>query len=184
MNNYELEKARKTYLSTKKENNNLISKKERLEELKKTKEVIEYLNLLNIDYTKIKTERELIENSFKNIAQFSDNPNNIYVYFGSYYPIKNVNETPALLKQEKLKKYIDYFDIYVNLETEAILYVDKNNIEEFHKKNNIIEFYNVNDKDMYTQKFKLLQYRYFNMLTYTSQENAISKLKKLSPIYI
>ena len=185
MKEEDLKIARKKYLEKQQENKKIISKNERLKYLKQTKQVIEYLKLTNEISSQLKTDEEILEESFNWIKEKKES-SNIYVLIGSYFPIKNLKEKPKVLLQEGLKKYINYFNIYVDLETEEAVYIKKQYIDIFEKENTVIKFSKLNriqDDSYNKEKFYLLQKKYLKMLTYTTPDKAVNNLKKLSPIY-
>lgn len=99
---------------------------------------------------------------------------------GSFYE-KEPLENPKFIKHNRvLRKLDNYYNRYWNLETTTPLFVEKKDISTFEKGNNIIKFIvpiDIRDEFIYHDKFYEIRREYFKILTYTTQEQAISKIK-------
>ena len=171
MNDKELKQARKQY-----QNNIKINKE--LEQLQKTKEVLRYLELTNLPQI-IKTEEKILIDTFAPFANNTKDSNNIYVFMGSYYKYNDNTKEILLRKNDSQSNYNYYWD----LETEKCIHVKKEQVEEFEKNNIILDnkvpTYSTSFK-YYHENFYQIQSKYFKTLTYTTQEKAKEKIRKMS----
>lgn len=181
MNTEELKQARKNYRTALKENKKLDTIKEEIEDLKQTKEVIRYLELMKYENQEAQTDEELVQNAFKEIAPNTKDKSDIYVFMGSY---KKVYGSGAdVLSRIKNATWTDY-NTYWNIETEKCIkiYNLNQNIENFEKEhvviNNKVPLLSNSFKDYY-DNFCKIQNTYYKALTYTTMEKAIKKVKKV-----
>ena len=172
MNNEELKQARKKYRKSLKENEKLASIQKEIEELKQTKEVLRYLELI--------TNEELALRAFDDICSDTKDKSDIYVFMGSYQKI--YGSGADVLSYQKNASWINY-NLYWNIETKESkkIYNCNNNIELFEKRHIIIDnkvkTLSNNFVDYY-KNFQNIQTIYYKALTYTTKEKALNKIKK------
>ena len=181
MTELDIIKAKKSYLELKKEQSILISKKEELEKLKKSPDVIRYLELLECSDTKIPTDDEIISISFALYGSCTNEDKKIYLYQGSYNSRKIVSL--ELIPISKINTTEHLFNIYINIETGREKYIPKNKIKEFEEENNVIYILpneNSETESQYKEIYNKTRRQYFESLVTTTQEDAIKKVKTLS----
>ena len=180
MNNEELKHARKKYRKSLKENEKLASIQKEIEELKQTKEVLRYLELMQYENLELKTNEELALRAFDDICSDTKDKSDIYVFMGSYQKI--YGSGADVLSYQKNASWINY-NLYWNIETKESkkIYNCNNNIELFEKKHiiidNKIEPLSNNFVDYY-KNFQNIHPIYYKALTYTTKEKALNKIKK------
>lgn len=111
-----LEQLREKYLEKVKENNEKISLREELEQLKENKDVKRYLELINMGEIFVYSDEELIKIIFNKRKINRTIDCNIYVYYGAYYKRNtNIYLDGELTCDRKLSDYVLYkglIDVY------------------------------------------------------------------------
>ena len=181
MNNEELIQARKNYRNSLKENEKLSSIQKELEELKQSKEVLRYLELIQYENEPVQTDEELALKAFDEVCSNTKDKSDIYVFMGSYQKV--YGSGADVLSREKNASWTDY-NLYWNIETEGCIKVHKyeQSIEHFEKKHIVIDNKVVplsNEFIDYYKNFKQIQTTYYKALTYTTQDKALKKIKKV-----
>lgn len=182
MNTEELKQARKQYIKLLKEKKELIEKKEELEKLKKSPEVLKYLELIKYEDTEIPDEEIILDQSFWDIAFHTKNEKNIYVYMGSFYKKDELSNFIFIRSKRTLNKLDNYYNRYWNLETTTSLFIERKDVHNFEKENNIIKFtvpIAIRNECFFQNKFYEVRRKYFKLLTKNTEEQAISKIKML-----
>lgn len=187
MNKTELINARKEYRAKIKDNERLIEIKKELEHLKQNKDVLRYIALSKYELIPVKNKDEILYITFEKFGRSTKDSPNIYVFMGSYlYDYSSdVNGSNKELKYPKISSiknasWISYNE-YWNLETLKCHQIAKKDIKAFED-NNIVIY---NDNSLisltpieYQNFFYNLQEEYYKLLTITTQEKAIVRLKK------
>lgn len=116
-----------------------MKEKKELEQLKQNKDVLRYIALSKYESMSVKSDGELIYETFKEIGEKTKNSQKIYVFMGSYlhdYSLYNSDTGKALthknlstIKNASWIKYNNYWD----LETIEIVRVARKDIAEFEK---------------------------------------------------
>lgn len=111
-----LEKLKEKYQEKVKDNNEKISLRDELEELKENKDVKRYLELMNMGEIIVYSDDELIKRIFNKRKINSAIDCNIYVYYGAYYKRNtNIYLDGELTCDRELSDYILYkglVDVY------------------------------------------------------------------------
>lgn len=178
MTEKELTKARKKYDEYQAEKKEILEKQKELEKLKQSPDVIKYLKLKEYESTKVLTDEEIVYNAFNMYSYCTFENKKIYIYQGSYSTFSIIN--PTLIPIKKLNSYINYYNIYINLESGEIKYIEKEEITLFESQNNVMYFLpenGIETEESYKGIYKQVKKDYFKMLTTISEEKAISKLK-------
>ena len=145
----------------------------------KTKEVIRYLELSNMDNS-VKSDIQLIDESFASIGYNTKDSNDIYVFMGSY--IKNyINNTNIITSKNASWSH---FNVYWNLETEEVFYIFRDMVDNFEQvyyviDNNIAEPITANSYAELVENFYLIQSLYYKSLSYTDVDDALVKIRKI-----
>lgn len=176
MTEKELEKARQYYKNYQEEKQKIQSKKDELEKLKKTKEVIRYLELLEYENERIYTEEEILDLSFFCSAFETTSNKNIYVYKGSY----TSNTIPPKFIPDTTKSS-HYYNEYTNIETGHTVHIGNHSIKEFEKNNIIIKIVDednvTRNQDFYKNLYDIIKREYYKLLIEKSQEKVIEEIK-------
>lgn len=179
MTEKEINQARILYQKHQTDKKTLLAKKEQLEELKKSPDVIKFLELLQYDEEKILSDDEIIDIAFF-CAGFETKENkNIYVYKGSY-----PTTITKMILTKNISSNTNYYNEYQNIETEKIIHIAKNEISNFEKENiiiNLLEDDSIEkDESFYMKIYHQIRREYFELLIDKTQEEAISYIKNKS----
>lgn len=179
MNTEELKQAREKYRLVLEENNKRKERRKELEKLKQTKEVMRFLELSNMD-NELKSDNQLIDESFASIGYNTKDSNDIYVFMGSY--IKDYVSGVNIISSKNAPW--SHYNIYWNLETEEVICIFRDMVENFEQNynvidNNVSEPITINSYAEFVENFYLIQSLYYKALTYTTVDDALVRIRKI-----
>lgn len=172
MNEQEINAAKKTYRARRKEINKLEDAKAKIKNL-----VLHNQKNYSLNYKK-----EILTEAFRKYGLNTHDSKKIYVFMGSYtYEDSPIGYRLSILENPPW----EYFNKYIDIETEEVIKFDKKEISKFEKNNIIlkskipISFVSPN---AYQSNFYIIQQKYYQMLNYIPQDKAIKYIKTRTKI--